>query len=474
MPLKQRPAASPSIQPLPLCNRNSYGILAPSAEPLGTVIAPPWRVLAILSKRWQLWCAGVASLAGACAIASPTWAQTGPGTTAQSQTVDAARGPIVGSTRRIGLGGAFVAIADDTEGVAINPASTAVRLPYSFQDWNLGFGLDVALGAWLPRNDVYNQGNTASQDQAKADKSTALFGSLALLVNYRHFGVGIAAEAQRNAASRSQQTPGIDTNFAANFGMVHMNLAYGYLDGQLLLGAGPRVIGMSFDRTGSSGVLGAAGVGYEAGVLVKPIRRRYRIAAAVKSPINAVLAAEPGLAASTVHVPWEVALGLAYQVGPRTLNPRLVTARELARRTSGHQQPTDAELDQAALELFNRYQERQRWYLLLSTELSIIQGGGPVGLSGQTAMDRPVISPRLGLESEIIPQHLCLRTGSYYEPALIAGTQSRVHGTGGLDVKLFKWSLFGLLAPFDYWRLSLGADAARSYLNTALSIGIWH
>jgi hypothetical protein len=73
-------------------------------------------------------------MAGACTIALPTWAQTGPGTAAQSQTVDAARGPIVGSTRRIGLGGAFVAIADDTEGVAINPASTAVRLPYSFQD----------------------------------------------------------------------------------------------------------------------------------------------------------------------------------------------------------------------------------------------------------------------------------------------------------------------------------------------------
>jgi hypothetical protein len=416
----------------------------------------------------------VATWVGVCTFASPTLAQTDPGATAKSQTVDATRGPIVGSTRRIGLGGAFVAVADDTEGVAINPASTAVRLPYSFQDWNVGFGLDVAVGAWLPKNDVYNQGNSASQDQAKADKSTALFGSLALLVNYRHFGVGISAEAQRNAASRSQQTPGIDTNFAANFGMVHMNVAYGYLDGQLLLGAGPRLIGVSFDRTGSSGVLGTAGVGYEGGVLIKPIRQRYRIAATVKSPINAQLAAEPGVAPSTLHVPWEVAFGAAYQFGPRALNPRLVTAQEVARRSTGGREPTDAELDHAAQELFERYQARQRWYLLLSTELSVIQGGGPVGLSGQTAMDRPVISPRLGLESEVIPHYLRLRAGSYYEPALIAGTQSRVHGAGGLDVKLFKWSVFGLLAPFDYWQLSLGADAARAYLNTAFSIGIWH
>ena len=422
--------------------------------------------------RLRLGCVGVAIVAAASTIATPTFAQTDTG--AKSQTVDAARGPITGSTRRIGLGGAFVAIAEDTEGVAVNPASSAVRLPYSFQDWNFGVGLDVAVGAWLPKNDVYNQGNTASQDQAKADRSNLLFGSVALLLNYRHFGVGVSAEAQRNAASRAQQTPGIDTNFAANFGTVHLNVAYGYLDGQLLLGAGPRLVGMSFDRSGSSGVLGTAGVGYEAGVLVKPMHQAYRIAAAVKSPIDAQLPAAPGVPAGTVHMPWEVAFGLAYQIGQRALNPRLVTAREVARRSTGHEQPTDAELDHAALELFNQYQTRQRWYLLLSTELSVIQGGGPVGLSGQTAMARPVISPRLGLESEIIPHYLRLRAGSYYEPALIAGTQSRIHGAGGFDVKLFKWSVFGLLAPFDYWRLSLGADAARSYLNTAVSIGVWH
>jgi hypothetical protein len=429
-------------------------------------------VIATFSKlRLLVWGVGVATLTYVGTFATHASAQTDTGA-AKSQTVDSTRGPITGSTRRIGLGGAFVAIAEDTEGVAINPASTAVRLPYSFQDWNVGFGVDFAVGAWLPKNDVYNQGNTANGDQAKANKSTALFGSVALLVNYRQFGVGISAEAERNAASRTQQTQGIDTSFAANFGTVHMNMAYGYLNGQLLLGAGPRLIGMSFDRSGGGSVLGTAGIGYEAGVLVKPTREQYRIAAAVKSPIDARLAAQPGVAESTVHVPWEVAFGLAYQFGPRILNPPLVTARDIAARSNG--KPTDKQLDRAAQELFDGYETRQRWYLLVSTELSVIQGGGPVGLSGQTAMDRPVLSPRLGLESEVIPHYLRLRGGSYYEPALIAGTQSRVHGAGGFDVKLFKWSVFGLLKPFNYWQLSLGADAARAYLNTAVSIGIWH
>jgi hypothetical protein len=34
--------------------------------------------------------------------------------------------------------------------------------------------------------------------------------------------------------------------------------------------------------------------------------------------------------------------------------------------------------------------------------------------------------------------------------------------------------VFGLLDRFDYWQLSIGADVARSYLNTGFSIGFWH
>jgi hypothetical protein len=396
---------------------------------------------------------------------------------AEEQTVDAARGPVTGSTRRIGLGGAFVSIADDTEGIAINPGSSAVRMPYSWSDWDYGFGIDFAVGAWLPKNDIYNQEGTENEnaEEPEVEQSTALFGSVAALINYRHAGLGISAEAQRNAASRADHMQGVDTSFAANFGIVHLNLAYGFLDGQLLLGAGPRLVGMSFDRSGGgSGLLSTAGLGYEAGLIIKPIAAQYRLAAAVKSPIDAKIRADDATPSSTSHVPWEVAVGATYQFGARPLNPPLITAKQLARQKVSEGEPTKADIEQAEHDMFESYLKRQRWYLLISTELSIIQGGGPVGPSGQVAMDRPVISPRLGLESEVIPHHLRLRAGSYYEPALIAGSRSRVHGTGGFDVKLFEWSIFGLIEPFDYWQLSVGADAARSYLNTAFSIGFWH
>jgi hypothetical protein len=408
--------------------------------------------------------AGLATLALTCTTATAR-AQ------AQPASVDA-RGSISGSTRFIGLAGAFLPIAEDTEGVAISPASVAVRLPYSWHQWDYGFGIDVAIAGWLPHNDIYNRSGTNTKDS----KSTALFGSLAAILNFEHAGLGVSAEAQSNGATQQDQVQGIaPISLTANYGTVHMGLAYGFLDGQLLLGAGPRLLGMSLSGNGSnSGPFSVGSVGYEAGVAINPLQAQYRIGAAVKSPINARVAA----GAASVHVPWELALGFAYQFGARPLNTPLLTADQVARRRSSAE-PTKAELKQAEDELFEHYQERPRFYLLVSTELALIEGGGAVALAQspadtQAASSRPIISPRLGLESEVVPNILKLRAGSYYEPARVAEAQSRFHGTGGFDVRLFEWDIFGLIRPFDYWQLSVGADAARSYLNTALSIGFWH
>jgi hypothetical protein len=182
-----------------------------------------------------------------------------------------------------------------------------------------------------------------------------------------------------------------------------------------------------------------------------------------------------------VYLPWEISFGFAYQFGPRPLNPRFVTAVQLARQTAVGREPTSVEVRRAKAELFERYQSQPRRYLLVSTELAVTEGSsGQVGLeqlwtdSREGSAPPPVFSPRLGLESEVVPHILKLRVGSYLEPARVAGAQSRLHGTGGLDVRLFRWDVFGLVEPFDHWQLSLAADGARSYLNTAFSIGFWY
>ncbi len=392
------------------------------------------------------------------------------------ETIETVRRPLSGSTRYIGLGGASVAIADNTDGVAINAAAAAVRLPYSWSTWDYGFGLDFAVGAWLPKNDLYNRLNTTNA----SGKTPALFGSLAAIIYYGQGGLGVSAEAQSNAASRQDQVQGIARNLGGNFGALHASLAYGYVDGQLLLGVGPRLVGISFGSNGSgSAAFTSAGVGYEVGVIVKPRIAQYRVAAALKSPINAKLPAALGEARSTARVPWDLALGFAYQFGPRPLNPPLVTVEDFARAWVVDGTPSSADVKRAERALFERYERLQRWYLLVSTELSLTEADGDhVGIeqywTNGASDTRPIIVPRIGVEGEMIPRHLRLRGGSYYEPARIGLSPSRIHGTGGFDVRLFEWDVFGLHKPFDYWQLSIAADAARSYLNTSFSIGFWH
>ncbi len=416
----------------------------------------------------------LALLAATCTQLTNARAQTSEPAAPPVQ-LDNAHGAIAGSTRFIGLGGAFVAIADDSEGVAINPASVALRLPYSWSAWDYGFGVDFAVGSFLPKNDLYNRAG-----QNGVGKSSALFGSLAAVVYYDYAGVGVSAEAQSNAASNQSQTQGINTDLAANFGMVHASLAYGFFDGQVLLGAGPRVVGLSFDRQSSgSGPLSTAGVGYEAGVVYKPTVQQYRLAATVKSPIDARVSAG-GAEPSTVHVPWEMAFGFAYQLGSRPLNPPFVTAADFARHGSVAPKPSKAELAAAEQQLFERYQRQQRWYLLVSAQISLSESDGDhVGVERywngrEDVAPQPVVSPRVGMETEVVPHWLRLRGGSYYESARRGVSAARVHGTGGMDIKLFEWNVFGLAKPFDYFQLSLAADAARSYLNTSFSIGFWH
>jgi hypothetical protein len=207
---------------------------------------------------------------------------------------------------------------------------------------------------------------------------------------------------------------------------------------------------------------------------VKPKGQQFRLGGAIEQPITAKLESAPGQAPRTADIPWTAAMGIAYQFGRRKLNPPFVTVGDRVRKNTGGCAPTYADWQRAERELYEEYLQDQTWYLLVSAQLSLIEGGGDVALGSHWAIDRPLVSPRLGLESEVVPRYLRLRGGSYLELATTEGGNARVHGTAGVDVKLFEWDVFGLVRPFDYWQLSLAADAAKAYLNTSFSIGFWH
>ncbi len=461
-------------------------------------------------------------------------------------TVDAAQGPVTGSTRVIGLGGAFVAIAESMDGVAVNPASVAVRLPYSWTRWDHALGVHFAIGSWLPKTNFLNQSDrdqtAQSQDPsqpqgAEIEQRSLLFGSLGAVLYYEQAGIGFSAEGQRQALSRSADASAglAPTDLAGNFGIAHASIGYGFGGGQLVLGAGPRVTGVSLSRaTSGSGIFNVAGVGYQVGMVYKPQGQRFRLGAAYKSEVNPSLgasgtSAEQGVYnATALRLPWQTSAGVAVQLGPRPFNPPLVTvddrtrafrqqqerdaeARERAvdeARAAYEQAPTpendellarakarqrgeeamdehrlEKQEERADRELFAEYLARPRFFVLLSTELLVLgssadsvglgsfyQGRSRVRLSGENL----TVSPRLGLETEIVPNWVKLRAGTYLEPARLVGSTDRLHGTGGFDLKLFRWNVFGLIGDFDSWTFSAAVDSAREYLSTSFSVGLWH
>jgi hypothetical protein len=314
-------------------------------------------------------------------------------------------------------------------------------------------------------------------------------------------------------------------------------MARAFEDGQLLVGAGARWTALSvLNSDTNSQLFTTAGVGFEAGVLICPNESRIRVGAAFHSavttrPNRAAETLNPGSAQNElwlpnqVTLPWDLNIGAAVQLGPRPFNPRwydpsvllarireAMALRERARQrrrelllgriraagldVAAATEAIDAELEaQAALdaihldmeeqriddELRERVRRMQRRYVLLSSSLVVTgSSANAVGVESfiQRVVDRSgesvVFSPRFGAESEIIPNWVKVRAGTYGEPTRVRGASARWHGTFGFDVKLLRWSVFGLFRDDTEWRLSVSLDAAPRYLSSGLSIGNWH
>jgi hypothetical protein len=87
--------------------------------------------------------------------------------------------------------------------------------------------------------------------------------------------------------------------------------------------------------------------------------------------------------------------------------------------------------------------------------------------------------PHAAIEGEAWPGYLVLRGGSYIEPSRFAGVPPRIHGTGGLDIRIpIEWSVFGLLDDDNTFRVGGAIDVGVSqdkltYLGWGVSAGIW-
>jgi hypothetical protein len=388
----------------------------------------------------------------------------------EKSTVDLYRGPIVSSSRVVGLGGAYTGLAEGVQGLGQNAASLGNRYPYS-TDW---FDWDVSLD-WmnlLPGDsiDMDNDGLTSGDEEY-----TALAVGLGLL--FGNFGVGLRVTGDSYSLARGSET--INFSFTRGFA----GLSYAFWRQQLVVGLGTTFVAMTVETLTKKADAGNgdkwesdAGGSWESdggrlGVLWRPAQLPIRVGLDLSAPVTVPVSVDDAsgqlpieLVPGKVYSPWRVAVGASYFYSPsgRRFNvERTASDNPFARKPPKNGKTGKRHFD--------------RRYLLAVLDV-VLSGPAPDGAVGSGAFATGALTPsgengswsvHGGLESEVISDRLAVRSGTYLEPPRLQAAEARLHGTFGADVKLFRLWRWKFRAGFSF-------DIARDYVNWGIGIGFWH
>lgn len=465
----------------------------------------------------------------------PLGADDSPIATSQ-YAIDLYRGPVIGTSRMVGLAGAFVAIAEGVEGGLQNPAAVANRQA-QWPDW-YDYWLAFSFTYPTKAGDFYNSGAALKEQDGVAAKS--FFFVPGFSFQMWQGGLGLTIDTQVTTVTVANGA-GERSTVRLGFPAYHVQAGYGFLDGQLIVGGGLRLLQERI-KLGSQALGGgevryrALGVGGEVGVMIKRHAKRWRVGAALYPKLTTNLrqggasrTPDGDLTLDGIFLPekgvdpWRGSVGFSWQFGPRPPNPRWVEVEELAGADLAHidermqavKARREREIEQARLEgghdeearideirshhqrvlahlkkarknltyaawkvLRERYRnEWPRRYLLLSAELSfagrVSQGVGIESFAAQRVQrsgQNIGYSPRIGIEGEVWPKRMKMRTGAYLEPTRFRDVDARLHWTFGMDIRVLHWDVFGLW-PEDYlWDIKVAFDLSEQY--SAFSFGI--
>ncbi len=402
------------------------------------------------------------SLAAALGLAPPALGQEEP-SEPRPERLYLNSGALLGSTRMVGMGGAFVGIAEGTAGFASNLATLAHRAPQLDRDWDVGVTLswlDVALGG-LRGQDLDNDGEA---DQAP-DSRQVLFG---LLLQYKSFGLGTFL---RNRTVSYCLTPAcVPEDF------IRVAVTQSALAGALAFGEDDFIVSLgiysaqaSLKHLGSDWRYGGTGLSLD--LLFRPHGRPYRVGISVRPEVvggwqaqegqSPVLAGQPIY--SSIVSPALVSLGASYRFGEGAERyNRLSPAARRQLLASGAlnvppEEPADAPTGS----------------FLVSGQLDFISSvERAVALRSVTLFGEPstvgkavLLQPHLGAEHETWPGRVRTRLGVFVEPSSFEGRLPRPHLTGGFELFLFRY--------WEDWAVSASFDLADKYANVGFSLGFW-
>ncbi|MCP3102371.1 hypothetical protein LZ198_26215 [Myxococcus sp. K15C18031901] len=388
-----------------------------------------------------------------------------PPLTSSRYDIDVFQGPVIAPVRVSGLAGAYAAIAEGVEGIGVNTAAPAIRSLYSTQHVDYDLALAFTFPSSLRDTDFDNNGKVGFT------YNNFIFTQLGGLIQWGPWGAGGLASLQTYRLGKGQDPGG--QQLQVNFTRFQLQVARGFLDGDLTVGLGLRAVSLDIDKGDDvlQNLAGMIGANVEGGAIWTPMDLPLRAALSLRAPVKgklkpnspAIADAEGNLLVAglylpfSITLPWEIEAGFAYQFGDRPLQIPWG--------------PDRAE----------RYAALPRRKLLLTGSV-LISGAVSNAIGFESFLSqrlersgrRLVLSPRVGAELEPLENLLQVRAGSYLEPSRFDRTGARVHGTLGAEVRLFRWSVFGLASPDAAWRVSGFIDVSRLYFAWGVGVGNWH
>lgn len=378
--------------------------------------------------RWWLLAAALAS--AGTAAAQPI--------TDRNYAIDFYDGVAIGNTAWVGMGGAGAANIVGTAGTLINPSAPAVRLTTDTDDWSWDYHIDILTGSLS--SDYDNNGIVAEDAGA----------SLVTL------GLGGRYHDWAAAVTFTGQTAPVDDTLDAAALRVRFVIAKYFPARDIAIGIGAQTVSFNVGPKMGDDLFSITGTGLIAGITYVPRMRNFRIAGGIESQILGADVVTDGcdpencmgyiLPTKVVSAARSV-VGFAYRFAPTEWNQLVggIFRDERALTLTADLLITGNSPDAYGIEAF-AMQELQR--------------------SGENF----AISMRGGVEFEWLPGRLRLRAGSYWEPSRFEGVPGRLHGTFGIEVRVFEFNLWGRRRG----RLSFTSDVAERYRNIAASIGFWH
>ncbi|WP_347402571.1 hypothetical protein [Corallococcus macrosporus] len=375
-------------------------------------------------------------------------------------------GALLGSARMVGLGGAYVGIAEGAAGVSSNLSALAQRSPSLERDWDLGVTL-----SWLDlpftgtkRRDVDNDG--LPDDSVD---SRQLLG--ALMLQYKRFGIGFLWRNSRTGycITLGCRGEGEKLRVSLTQSVLAGSIAFGQDD--FILSLGIFSAQASFSELGDeSWRYGDTGVAVD--MLFRPHGRPYRIGVSVRPEVVAGWRRDddqsPFIAGRQVYAavvsPAVLSLGASWRLGEGAHRyNRLSPAARRQLQVDGDALPVPEEEPRDAL--------AGRWLITAQVDLISSVSNAVSARSFATAAepqfvgDTATFQPRLGAEWDAFPGLLRLRAGTWLEASPFPDRNPRPHLTGGFELFVLRY--------WEDWAITASFDLASRYSNWGVSIGFW-